>query len=120
MNLKQDNDSVKWLTSPSEELQFVDWNAHTDYSQQGSAGVLAFDTHTGSLRWNLKNSLDAAGFICEMEDYTDNRKAMQNHLIIHFKLTVFFKNIISLFKKQILIFILDSLSIKITIFFQHN
>ncbi|KAG8200819.1 hypothetical protein JTE90_006399 [Oedothorax gibbosus] len=70
MNLMHNNGSLQWMTSPSEKAVLVDWNPDTDYSLQTSAGTIGYDARSHSIRWNLIDPLDQAGFICEMEDCT--------------------------------------------------
>ncbi|GBN60874.1 hypothetical protein AVEN_217043-1 [Araneus ventricosus] len=72
MNIIQDGDSLKWLTSPEESPTFVDWERHTDFNMDRSAGVLT----VSSLRshWSLRDLSSKRGSICEMRDLQESHK----------------------------------------------
>ncbi|GBM61196.1 hypothetical protein AVEN_241581-1 [Araneus ventricosus] len=66
MNLFQDGDSLKWLSSPEESPTFVDWDRHTDFYMDRSAGVLTVTNKTS--HWSLRDLSSKQRSICEMED----------------------------------------------------
>ncbi|KAF8788440.1 Adhesion G-protein coupled receptor G4 like protein [Argiope bruennichi] len=74
MNLFQDGDSLKWLTSPGESPPFVDWERHTDFSMNRSAGVLGVAEK--SFRWSLRDLSSKQGSICEMQDLKESHRTV--------------------------------------------
>ncbi|GBM79777.1 hypothetical protein AVEN_267075-1 [Araneus ventricosus] len=69
MNLFQDGDSLKWLTSPEESPTFVDWDKDTNFYMNRSAGIV-MDTYLRS--WSLRDLSTKQGFICEIEDFKES------------------------------------------------
>ncbi|CAL1292801.1 unnamed protein product [Larinioides sclopetarius] len=84
MNMFQEGDSLKWLTSPKESATFVDWRKDTDFYMKQSAGVLIKD---GSLSWSLEDPSSEHETICETQDlkeshdtavYIEEKKSVQS------------------------------------------
>ncbi|GBN84008.1 hypothetical protein AVEN_120457-2, partial [Araneus ventricosus] len=70
MNLFQDGDSLKWLSSPEEGPTFVDWRKDTDFYMKRSAGIL---TGIGSFSWSLEDPSSEHEIICETQDLKESR-----------------------------------------------
>ncbi|GBN63406.1 hypothetical protein AVEN_3489-1 [Araneus ventricosus] len=69
MNLFQDGDSLKWLSSPEEGPTFVDWRKDTDFYMKRSAGIL---TGIGSFSWSLEDPSSEHEIICETQDLKES------------------------------------------------
>ncbi|CAL1269308.1 unnamed protein product [Larinioides sclopetarius] len=69
ISLFQNKDSLKWLGSSEEIITFVDWEAHTNFRMNQSAGVLSLGSSTkSSIHWSLRDLSSKEGIICEMQD----------------------------------------------------
>ncbi|CAL1268774.1 unnamed protein product, partial [Larinioides sclopetarius] len=69
MNLFQEGDSLKWLTSPEESPTFVDWEVNTDFYMNRSAGVVVLGL---GVSWSLKNITSRKHSICEIQGMKDS------------------------------------------------
>ncbi|GBM75361.1 Transposable element Tcb1 transposase [Araneus ventricosus] len=69
MNLFQDGDSLKWLSSPEESPTFVDWRRVTDFYMKRSAGVLM---KIGNFAWSLEDPSSEHQIICETQDFKES------------------------------------------------
>ncbi|GBM85796.1 hypothetical protein AVEN_28092-1, partial [Araneus ventricosus] len=73
MNLFQDGDSLKWLSSPEESPTFVDWEKNIDFYMDRSAGVINLRGSNGAPhKWSLMNLSSEHRSICEMQDVKES------------------------------------------------
>ncbi|GBM04005.1 hypothetical protein AVEN_99199-1 [Araneus ventricosus] len=71
MSLFQEEDTLKWSSSPEEQITFVDWERHTNFHMRRSGGIL---TRTESnILWSLKETSSKESFICEMQNCSETR-----------------------------------------------
>ncbi|GFU45468.1 adhesion G-protein coupled receptor G6 [Nephila pilipes] len=78
MNMLQDMNSLKWLSSPEESVSYVDWEPQTNFYIKKAGGVLTINSSSKNrkIQWSLKNLSSKERSICEMQNCVDNRPTL--------------------------------------------
>ncbi|GFR08937.1 adhesion G-protein coupled receptor G6 [Trichonephila clavata] len=78
INMLQDMDSLKWLSTPEQSMTYVDWAPHTNFYREKAGGVLTTNSvfKNRKIQWSLKDLSTKEKSICEMQNCIDNRPTL--------------------------------------------